>query len=98
MTGELIDHKVRALPSLPRISGTLNRKISRAAVRPHPRQARLFFLGQLSIFAVAQDVPAQSPLQMATESPSCADKFIVASAVRTPEAEYALTGLNRKFQ
>ena len=87
MAGEFIDRKVCALSPLPRISGTLNRKISRIAVRPHPLQARLFFLGLLSIFAVAQDAPAQSAPQMATEPPSCADKSIVASGVRTPEAE-----------
>ena len=42
-------------------------------------------VGLLLIFAVSQSVPAQPAPQVGTEPLACADKSIVASAVRTPE-------------
>ena len=42
-------------------------------------------LGLLLIFAAPQSAPAQSAPQVGAEPLSCADRSIVASAIRTPE-------------
>ena len=53
--------------------------------------------GLLLIFAVAQDAPAQSATQVGTEPLSCADHFITARAVRSPEGVEAFVQCAYEF-
>ena len=53
--------------------------------------------GLLLIFAVPQSAPARRTSQLGTEALACADKSIVASAVRTPEDAQTLTRCAYEF-